>query len=162
MSVINLTYYSANPSAIHWYIQKVGWYVMMALALWGICYIIWVITRKQLSLLMPVQERTVEVLKIVGTDLKALDGQNYMPSKAKVVVSYRKNGKSRKITLYANHVGVQEGDQGILRYRGVFCTDFVKQGSFLEEQANRYYHFGFAKNKPQVTAKKELKKRKYW
>ena len=156
-------YYSANPSSVHWYIQTIGWYVMTALVMCGFAYMIWALIRKRVSLLMPAREQMVEVIRIVGTDVKALDGQNYMPSKAKVVVAYRKKNKYKKKTLYANHVGVQEGDQGILQYRGVFCTEFIKEGSYLEDQIDIYYHFGFNKNKAKnVTKKSKRTKRKYW
>lgn len=155
-------YYSANPSSVHWYIQTIAWYVMKVLVLWGFVYMIWVLVRKRVSLLMPAREQMVEVVRIIGTDVKALDGQNYMPSKAKVVVSYRKKGKYKKKTLYANHVGVQEGDRGRLQYRGVFCTEFIKEGSYLEDQIDLYYHFGFAKNKIEKAPEITKRKRKYW
>lgn len=167
MLIFNSVYvYKVNPALMPWYLTESAQLAFNVL-LWGgfVCifgYMIWMATRKQISRFLPLKEKNVEIQKIIGADLKANSGQVSLPSKTKVKVSYQNHNRTKKKTLYANRVGVQEGDLGILRYRGVFCESFIKKGSLKEDNVDRYYHFGFEKSKKQITIQTERKKRKYW
>lgn len=121
--------------------------VFVCLAIIVICYIRHLM-RKVFYKNLRVKEVKAEVLYISSKKIIAKKDESFpdISYEDRAIITFRvMNRKKKKVYLIGE--GLKQGDYGVLRYQGCYGLEFIKEGSYIEDKRNIYYHFGFNKNK---------------